>query len=80
MHTVMKMQFCAHCLFFVDIDECVSGTHECQQICKNMDCEGSRYECSCYEGYTLNNDSLTCSGINTLSLMCYKVSKFSVLV
>uniref|UniRef100_A0A1X7T8K6 EGF-like calcium-binding domain-containing protein n=1 Tax=Amphimedon queenslandica TaxID=400682 RepID=A0A1X7T8K6_AMPQE len=32
----------------LDIDECVTGTHSCQQRCINT--EGS-YNCSCYDGF-----------------------------
>ena len=35
-------------VIIVDIDECVTGTHSCQQRCINT--EGS-YNCFCYGGF-----------------------------
>lgn len=43
----------------VDIDECYTRTHACQQVCVNQ--RGS-YRCECNTGYTLNNDGKTCTG------------------
>ena len=45
-------------LTYIDIDECSTNSHECEQICVNT--EGS-YLCSCREGYSLNEDNTTCS-------------------
>ncbi|KAM7138865.1 cartilage matrix protein [Macrochelys suwanniensis] len=39
-------------------DLCVSGDHDCQQICVSTD---RSYTCACKEGFTLNNDGKTCS-------------------
>ena len=47
---------CTHCLH-TDIDECVTGTSECNQICS--DTNGS-YVCDCYSGYVLLSDGKTC--------------------
>ena len=47
-------------ILVTDIDECREGTDVCQQLCGNND--GS-YTCQCQTGYTLNDDSLTCSQI-----------------
>ncbi|VEL23997.1 unnamed protein product, partial [Protopolystoma xenopodis] len=35
----------------LDIDECLTGTHDCEQICKNV---FGGYECSCNPGFTVN--------------------------
>ena len=43
-------------------DECVLGTHTCDQVCTNI--EGP-YTCSCNEGYTLDSDGQTCNPIPT---------------
>ncbi|KAK0043850.1 mucin-like protein, partial [Biomphalaria pfeifferi] len=41
-----------------DIDECKYGNQPCSQQCNNLD--GS-YECSCYTGYKLSSDKVSCS-------------------
>ena len=50
---------------FLDINECKEGTHNCQQVCHNL--IGSHY-CGCKQGYKLNNDGKTCTGITSASL------------
>ncbi|KAK6971066.1 latent-transforming growth factor beta-binding protein 4, partial [Biomphalaria glabrata] len=42
----------------IDIDECKYGNQPCSQQCNNLD--GS-YECSCYTGYKLGLDKVSCS-------------------
>ena len=42
----------------IDIDECSTNAHECEDVCNNN--MGS-YSCSCGEGYILNEDGRTCS-------------------
>ena len=46
-------------VLFTDIDECVASLPPCDQLCTNN--PGS-FECSCYVGYTLDNDGRTCNG------------------
>ena len=46
-------------IHFVDLDECVMGTHRCDQECKNT--KGS-YQCFCQQGYILDGDGVTCQG------------------
>ncbi|XP_064612337.1 uncharacterized protein LOC135476257 [Liolophura sinensis] len=41
----------------VDIDECVEGTHVCQQECENSI---GGYNCECLPGYVLEDDRITC--------------------
>ena len=61
------MQFCEYfsdfssSIFFLysDINECSSGTHNCSQVCVNND---GGFSCSCYEGYRLGNDRISCEG------------------
>ncbi len=48
----------------IDIDECEASNGGCGHNCTNL--EGS-YECSCREGYELNEDLLTCSDIDECS-------------
>ena len=43
---------------FPDVDECVSGTANCLQICINT--VGS-YECDCQAGFSLSEDNTTCN-------------------
>ncbi|XP_059143588.1 uncharacterized protein LOC131930938 [Physella acuta] len=40
-----------------DINECEYGNKPCSQICENL--EGT-YECSCYNGYKLDSDGISC--------------------
>ena len=47
-----------------DIVECDDNNGGCSQICNNT--EGS-YECSCRNGYVLDNDQSNCSGTFILS-------------
>ena len=42
---------------FSDINECTGGDNGCEQVCINT--YGS-YTCACGEGYSLNDDGLTC--------------------
>ena len=44
-----------------DINECVDGTLDCQQVCNNT--EGS-YQCGCFDGYKLTSDRKTCKDKN----------------
>ena len=47
-------------LGFADINECTTGTHRCEQICRNT--PGS-YTCSCNAGHVLANDRYGCTSI-----------------
>ena len=49
-------------LFLADIDECVDGSHGCEQLCNNT--KGS-YLCSCLDGYRLQINRLSCQGSYT---------------
>ena len=42
-----------------DVDECDLGAHGCSQTCTNT--VGS-YNCSCIDGFSLNDDGETCKG------------------
>ncbi|XP_070554791.1 sushi, von Willebrand factor type A, EGF and pentraxin domain-containing protein 1-like [Ptychodera flava] len=44
-----------------DIDECASGEHECQHVCRNS--LGS-YVCECHPGFVLDDDGKHCKEIN----------------
>ena len=43
----------------VDIKECSEGLHNCQQRCDEL--EGG-FICACFEGYELENDTVSCRG------------------
>ena len=43
----------------VDIDECTSNSHICEQNCTNT---AGSYVCFCQNGYTLDQNGLSCSG------------------
>uniref|UniRef100_A0A663ML99 Matrilin-3 n=1 Tax=Athene cunicularia TaxID=194338 RepID=A0A663ML99_ATHCN len=45
---------------FCAANVCALGTHDCEQVCVS---NGGSYICDCHEGYTLNPDKRTCSGI-----------------
>ncbi len=45
--------------FFLDIDECEEGSHNCMDLCVNL--QGG-FECACRQGYTLIN-STSCAGM-----------------
>ena len=51
---------CALNYLILDIDECRTGEHNCQQLCNNLP---GTYNCSCNTGFTLNYDSRTCRGM-----------------
>ena len=50
---------CKCFFFYLDIDECREGSDRCHQNCHNA--VGS-YACSCYRGYRLNSDGVSCRG------------------
>ena len=43
-----------------DIKECSIGTHNCSQLCIELD---GGYRCGCYDGYELEKDGIACKGI-----------------
>ena len=45
-----------------DVNECALETHNCQQVCSNTD--GS-FTCLCFEGYDLDDDQISCTGMHT---------------
>jgi hypothetical protein len=48
-----------------DIDECEIETDECEQICTNY---AGGYNCSCYSGYSLSNNSKSCTDIDECAM------------
>ena len=44
----------------LDVEQCAVNNGGCQQRCIEQD---SGFECSCYSGFVLNNDGITCSGL-----------------
>ena len=60
-----------------DIDECLAGTHLCNQTCTNN--IGS-YTCGCTPGYQLDEDGFNCEGIsanNNGSLLLFESSSLT---
>ncbi len=45
----------------IDIDECLNINGGCDDTCTNI---GGSYECSCDEGFELDNDQHQCNGEN----------------
>ena len=44
-------------LFFLDINECLEGTPNCEQVCINI---AGSFTCACNDGYTLSADGRSC--------------------
>ena len=65
-----KMHRSSFCVDTADIDECLTGQDNCDHVCAN-NIEGS-FNCSCNEGYALNEDGHTCDG------MCRFYCKLSI--
>ena len=56
---------CLTNLFFVpflDVDECIVGSHMCDHVCHNT---AGSFRCSCQSGYRLMADLTTCIGERT---------------
>lgn len=52
-----------------DIDECASNLHDCQQICINT---VGGYNCSCQDGYLLQEGGLKCAGNSSSTAVLLK--------
>ena len=59
LYTYMNINIVHYMLFYVDILNCMINDHNCTQIC--VEVEGS-FNCSCYPGYELQEDGVTCTG------------------
>jgi len=42
-----------------DVEECLIDTHNCSQLCVELD---GGFKCDCSDGYELGNDGITCEG------------------
>lgn len=42
-----------------DINECLSGSHSCNQTCQNT---AGSYQCTCNSGYVLSSNGRSCNG------------------
>ena len=51
-----------------DINECESNNGGCEQNCEN---NAGSYNCTCSNGYTLNNNGYNCTGKIMSSLIIY---------
>ena len=60
--------------FPLDVDECLLGSHSCQQLCFNV--PGS-FRCGCRTGYLLEDDLSHCIGtyvcVNGVGITCMYV-------
>ena len=66
---IVKLLFKLVLFSTTDINECTEGTAQCTQQCNNT--VGS-FQCSCYEGYSLNGDNLTCTiGKSIIKILIY---------
>ncbi|XP_055859606.1 uncharacterized protein LOC106063092 isoform X3 [Biomphalaria glabrata] len=55
-----------------DIDECLTKSHNCSQLCTN---QVGYYTCSCSEGYKLGADNKTCEDIDECLTKTHKCSQ-----
>jgi len=56
------------CLYisYADVGECLLGIHNCSQVCVEL---LGNFECSCYHGYMLQDDGVTCEGLIQLLVL-----------
>ena len=64
---ILLKTFCLYCLR-LDVDECRTGAHSCQQTCLNQ--IGS-YRCACRNGYQLASDGKHCNGMFLMILLSH---------
>lgn len=50
-------------VLYIDIDECLTGTSGCEQLCQNT--PGS-FKCTCFLGYAMNSDNRSCVKTGTV--------------
>lgn len=60
--------------FFLDLDECLNGTHDCEHQCNNT---YGGYECSCNEGYVLHPNQASCIGKYTVLTKIFNLMTLS---
>jgi hypothetical protein len=47
--------------FIIDINECIDeNLNTCEQLCDNT---AATHSCLCFDGYELNSDGFSCSGL-----------------
>ena len=51
--------YCIISYCIADVGECISGIHNCSQVC--IETVGG-YNCSCYSGHQLLADGINCEG------------------
>ena len=65
-------------ILFVDVDECQTDEHNCNQTCTNT--LGS-FECSCRAGYSLQDDGVMCEGMHAfIAIRCIEYVRACVCV
>ena len=66
MKTIILLLLCiADNTFLPDVDECALDIDGCDQGCNNT--VGS-FNCTCMEGYVLNEDGFSCDGKETMKV------------
>lgn len=74
-HIVLATHDINH-LIIKDIGECLTGAHNCSQIC--VETTGG-YRCSCSDGYELGDDGVTCEGVAN-SNMIYLLAGYMIMM
>ena len=52
---------------FIDINECKMSNGGCEHVCTN---NNGSFFCTCNAGFILKNDTLSCAGNLTTSILC----------
>ena len=60
--TTMYLTVCY--VWHSDVRECLTGAHNCSQLCVEL---AGRYKCRCIDGYELADDQVTCNGTVSLA-------------
>lgn len=59
-HNAMHPCFNQSVFLPLDIDQCLTNNGGCEQVCINL---APGFECACFQGYVLDSNGTTCSGV-----------------
>ena len=63
------------CLQLIDIDECLLSP--CNHTCTNT---AGSFQCSCNDGYELDDDGRTCNGVLYMCTMNVVAKKYKIII